>query len=111
MPPFARRPRLVHEYNFPRKVASFGEVRVDFARMELVRNGDGVQLTARSSNCWRFCCRMRNALSLEKSYLTRSGAITPIRQRAPWTCISRSCVRKWKRDLAPDAILPEASSR
>jgi two-component system alkaline phosphatase synthesis response regulator PhoP len=37
---------LVYAYNFPGEVASFGDVRVDFARMELVRNGGEVQLTA-----------------------------------------------------------------
>jgi len=46
MPPFARRGRLVNQYKFRGKVVSFGEVRVDFAGMELVRNGCEVQLTA-----------------------------------------------------------------
>ena len=46
MPPFAHRGHLVNQYKFRGKVVSFGEVRVDFAGMELVRNGCEVQLTA-----------------------------------------------------------------
>jgi two-component system, OmpR family, alkaline phosphatase synthesis response regulator PhoP len=45
MPPFARISRLVYKSKFPRKVASFGDVRVDFLAMELVRNGGEVPLT------------------------------------------------------------------
>jgi len=46
MSPFARRGRLVYRYNFLRKLASFGDVRVDFVSMELVRKGAEVRLTA-----------------------------------------------------------------
>ena len=46
MLPFAHEGRLVYTYNFPGEVASFGDVRVDFAKMELARNGCEVQLTA-----------------------------------------------------------------
>ena len=46
LPPFAGVGRSVDEYEFRGRVASFGEVRVDLARMELVRKGVEVQLTA-----------------------------------------------------------------
>jgi len=46
LPPFARVGRSVDKYEFRGRIASFGEVRVDLARMELVRKGVEVQLTA-----------------------------------------------------------------
>ena len=42
--PFARRGRWI-KHNFPVEVASFGDVYVDFSRMELVRKGSEIRLT------------------------------------------------------------------
>jgi len=41
MPPFAHRVAWFIPYNFPGEVASFGDVRVDFAKMDPDGYGDG----------------------------------------------------------------------
>jgi two-component system alkaline phosphatase synthesis response regulator PhoP len=69
MPPFAHKGRLVYTYNFPGEVASFGDVRVDFARMELVRNGDGVQLTATEFKLLAFLLQNPERVISRKEFL------------------------------------------
>lgn len=66
MPPIAR---FVYKYSFPGKVVSFGDVRLDFARMELVRSGGWVQLTAREFKLLAFFLQNPNRVIPRKELL------------------------------------------
>ena len=81
MLPFVRRARLVYQYNFPGAVVSFGEVRLDFARMELVRSGGWVQLTAREFRLLAFLLQHPNRVITREELLDaiwggRTGSAT-----------------------------------
>ena len=54
---FARRRRLARGQQFARKRASFGDVRVDFDRMELMRKGAEVRLTVTEFKLLAFLLR------------------------------------------------------
>jgi two-component system response regulator RegX3 len=69
MLPFVRRTRLGYKYNFPGAVVSFGEVRLDFARMELARSGGWVRLTAREFKLLTFLLQNPNRVLSRKELL------------------------------------------
>ncbi|MGO9403869.1 MAG: winged helix-turn-helix domain-containing protein [Terriglobales bacterium] len=69
MPLFARRARLLYKANFPGKVISFGDVRLDFGRMELTRNGVWVQLTAREFRLLTFLLQNPYRVISRKEFL------------------------------------------